>query len=301
MNLAVQREISAVPLGSFSNFTYEYSASLGTFTESYQVSAPDFWRGYNTGRGRLAAGLGVSVFDLNSLSISPGSADSTAGTQTVRVNDVVVTSLYAEYGLMDRVDLYLDVPLVFTDASLHTTTGTASPGGQRSPSISSGFGLGRIPLGVKWLMWNSEWVDLFLNPEIFFPSPSSAELAGPASGSLLPRTVATVRLTKRLSAYSETGYEFDFDTFKLSRFVWKAGVGFAFLNGSVDVAGSGTHYASTTQVGTTALMRNYLDCLTGLTLALSDRWRISASLGIPLGSDDLRPTVRGTVAINLLL
>jgi hypothetical protein len=136
VNIALASQLTAVPLPSpASGFAYKFDSATGTFVRSTNSFGPILSdRAETIGRGRVAVGFtsqffsfdhldGIpftevpAVFRHDNFEIGGGRADvvSTANTIEATVNQFTGA---LTYGLTDRVDLSLAVPLVRTHLSL---------------------------------------------------------------------------------------------------------------------------------------------------------------------------------------
>jgi hypothetical protein len=136
LNVALTSQLATVPLPSpASGFTYSFDPATGTFVRSSRSFGPILTdRGETIGRGRIALGYayqffsydrldGTSLTDVPALfthdnpELGGGRADVVATTNTIKTS-VSQFSGALTYGLTDRVDLALAVPLVQTRLSL---------------------------------------------------------------------------------------------------------------------------------------------------------------------------------------
>jgi hypothetical protein len=136
VNIALASQIAAVPLPSpASGFTYRFDPGTGTFVRSTSSFGPILTeRGETIGRGRIAFGFdyqffsfdhldGVSLTDVpavfthDSYQLGGGRADVIHTRNTVEA-DVSQFSGALTFGLTDRVDVALAVPIVATHLSL---------------------------------------------------------------------------------------------------------------------------------------------------------------------------------------
>ena len=136
VNIALTSQLAGIPLPSpASGFTYKFDASTGTFVRSTSSFGPILTdRAETIGRGRLAFGFTSQFFSFDHLDGVPltdipavfrhdgfetggGRADvvSTANTIQASVNQFAGA---LTYGITDRVDVSLAVPLVRTHLSL---------------------------------------------------------------------------------------------------------------------------------------------------------------------------------------
>jgi hypothetical protein len=136
VNIALTSQLAAVPLPSpASGFTYRFDPATGTFVRSTSSYGPILTeRGETIGRGRLAFGFSHQFFSFDhldgvTLSAVPavfthddfraggGRADVVFTENTIRA-DVSQYNGALTYGVTDRLDLALAVPIISTRLSL---------------------------------------------------------------------------------------------------------------------------------------------------------------------------------------
>jgi hypothetical protein len=136
VNIALTSQLTAVPLPSpASGFTYQFDAATGTFVRSTNSFGPILSdRAETIGRGRLAFGFTHQFFSFDHLDQVPlaavpavfrhddfetggGRADVVATMNTIEATVNQFTGALT-YGLTDRIDLSLAVPVVRTRLSL---------------------------------------------------------------------------------------------------------------------------------------------------------------------------------------
>jgi hypothetical protein len=136
LNVALTSQLATVPLPSpASGFTYSFDPGTGTFVRSSRSFGPILTeRGETIGRGRIALGYAYQFFSYDhldgvSLSSVPalfthdqpelggGRADVVSTANTIQASVTQFTGALT-YGLTDRIDLSLAVPLVHTRLSL---------------------------------------------------------------------------------------------------------------------------------------------------------------------------------------
>lgn len=136
VNIALTSQLTSVPLPSpASGFTYQFDPSTGTFVRSTRSFGPILSdRAETIGRGRLAFGFSHQFFSFDhldgvSLSAIPavfrhdafeaggGRADAVSTMNTIEATVNQFTGALT-YGLTDRIDLSLAVPVVRTRLSL---------------------------------------------------------------------------------------------------------------------------------------------------------------------------------------
>jgi len=136
VNIALTSQLAAVPLPSpASGFTYEFNPETGTFVRSTTSFGPILTeRGETIGRGRLAFGFSYQFFSFDHLDGVPlvavpavfthdnfesggGRTDVVFTQNTIRA-DVSQYNGALTYGVTDRLDLALAVPIVSTHLAL---------------------------------------------------------------------------------------------------------------------------------------------------------------------------------------
>jgi hypothetical protein len=136
VNIALTSQLAAVPLPSpASGFTYQFDPGTGTFVRSTSSFGPILTeRGETIGRGRIAFGFSYQFFSFDhlddvSLTAVPavfthdnyqaggGRTDVVFTENTIKAN-VSQFNGALTYGLTDRLDLALAVPIISTELSL---------------------------------------------------------------------------------------------------------------------------------------------------------------------------------------
>ena len=136
LNVALTSQLATIPLPSpDSGFTYSFDPATGTFIRSSRSFGPILTdRGETIGRGRIALGYAYQFFSYDRLDGVPltdvpalfthdspelggGRADVVATANTITAS-VTQFSGALTYGLTDRIDLSLAVPVVHTRLSL---------------------------------------------------------------------------------------------------------------------------------------------------------------------------------------
>jgi hypothetical protein len=166
MNVALTSQLATVPLPSpASGFTYTFDAATGTFIRSTRSFGPILMdRGETIGRGKIAFGYtyqffsydhldGLSLTDIPAVfthdnpQLGGGRADVVATANTIEATVAQYTGALT-YGLTDRIDLSLAIPLVrarlslLSNATIHRIgTGTnLAVHYFRDPDVIGGYG-----------------------------------------------------------------------------------------------------------------------------------------------------------------
>lgn len=273
---------------------------------------------------------------------------------------VEVTSFTLNYGIGNRFEVIFNLPIVVVDAqasqSYTTRADNADPkkvppkqavlsGGRTVAELDSllksgrvvfrsdrfsdlGFqfndgthvGVGRISLGAKGVAYKAKYLQLALSTELFMPSPNEDEFAGSATGAILPRAIAAVPVAPLLKLRLDAGYDYDFDSAELRRFVWNAGASVPMQRASFDVGVGGSDYdqairwtpsvahgiANSTFPATTLTAQNdnrletdFVDFLFGVKVRITGPWVLSGAVTVPLNGGGFRPAAAGTGAVEV--
>jgi hypothetical protein len=136
MNIALASQLTTVPVPSpASGFIYQFDAATGTFVRSTRSFGPILAdRGETIGRGRVAFGTNYQFFSFDHLDgialtdvpavfrhdayrSTPGRSDVISTINTINVSVAQLTSALT-YGLTERIDVSVAVPVVSTQLSL---------------------------------------------------------------------------------------------------------------------------------------------------------------------------------------
>ena len=166
VNIALTSQLAAIPLPSpASGFTYQFDTATGTFQRSTRSFGPILAdRGETIGKGRMAFGFSYQYFSFDHLDGVPlvsvpavfthdsfesgGGRSDVVGTMNTIVANVSQFSGALTYGISDRFDISLAVPVVRTRLSLlsNATIHRVGTGGSRDvhyfpdESAIGGFG-----------------------------------------------------------------------------------------------------------------------------------------------------------------
>jgi len=269
--LGVQQAIGALPPVSGQAFSYEYDAATDTYTRSTRLGPTALRSTQTIGPGKLSLRVAASYFDLDSTfgptlygvaPSDPSVAEPKGVTEfglTARAK-VGILNLAGSYGLTNRIEVTLNMPLVVVDAQawqtvpvlagqLHVPPSDVLLAGAETPAAlheklrlgdyvlrgetfsdwsfdfndGTSVGVGRISIGGKGVLYADQRLRLAFAPEFFFPSPNEDEFAGSASAAILPRLIGQVSVAPWLKLLADAGYEYDFSEAELRQFVWSTG------------------------------------------------------------------------------
>ena len=252
---AIGGSIANVPIGATSGsetFQFVNGVPVRTSTSAGPIFAE---RAQTMGKGRTLVGAGRSGFDfrslrgvpMNNVQLSfthenvdyPGCDAENGGANCKlmgvpgRENDVInlalnldlrveVTTLYATFGVSDRIDVGIVLPLVNTElrgesnaqivpfggtTALHFFAGTAANPTLGASRVVSGsaFGIGDVALRAKFLVSESRGANLALLGDVRFPTGDAADLLG--AGSFAARGLAVLSgRVGDLSPHANVGY-----------------------------------------------------------------------------------------------
>jgi hypothetical protein len=241
-----------------------------------------------SGTGVTNGDVGKAVADLNTLLRTPGS------------------------GLTLRSETFRDLGFSFND-------------GTHSKSAASSVGIGRISLGVKGVLYADERLQIAVSPEFFLPSPNEDEFAGSGSAAILPRLIGAFKAADFLRLHLDAGYDFDFDTDELRRFVWNTGVsvplprvtfdigvggskfnqGIKWTPSSAPFVDAGGNKRTISALGNNGIGRpdnrlgsNFIDALGGIKVRVAESTVISGAVNVPLNNEGFRAAAVGTLAVE---
>src|SRR5262245_1156434 len=281
--LAVQQGISALPPTSGQSFIYEFDPNLGVPVRSERLGPISLRTPETIGSGKftlraatsyfaLPASLGPIDYRLNG-PFTPRVVYTKFGTEID--SKVGVLDLTVNYGITQRVEANLNLPIVVVDAqasqifSGNPSNITALGFGTSIPKLnqriehhkvvlrtlsfsSLGFGfnhgthggIGRISLGTKALVYSEGPFQLATACDFYVPSPNEKQFAGSDSASILPRLIGTAKVTDWLRLRLDSGYDYDFGVSELRRFVWDAGISLPMRIATFDLGMGGSLYST---------------------------------------------------------
>jgi len=280
---------SSLPIASGSGgFSYEYDADLDLFTRVEQSLGPLFTeRAVTLGKDRLAIsasysyagfntfnGQDISNFPVADVSIGqelvtqpgnslPGIADDIIDTSLDLGLSLNVLSFFATYGVTDRLDVGIALPLVWVHMSTAAVARVSDPRGDSGPPFalnrlqligttvsatndqvatdgfdSTSFGPSDLYLRAKYRFYESEYVDAAGVLTVTLPTGGADDFRGFEDPTGTPLLVLSKNLPF-LSPHVNLGYAIR-SSQDISQFVWGAGADltlFPWLTGIVDFIG----------------------------------------------------------------
>ena len=249
-NVALAAQLTALPLPSpASGFTYTFDSATGTFrrtTTSFGPILAD--RAETIGRGRLSFGFNYQYFSFDTISGVPmsrvpavfthddfelggGRADIVETSNDVRASVGQMTGLLT-YGVTDRLDLSLAVPIIRTNlgvlsnatiqrlgtdeaVAVHFFRDSDAPDGfgsfRQFEARASASGIGDLILRAKSTVWQSGHTGLAVGADLRLPTGDEMDLLG--SGAMGFRPFAAYSTTWRaLSPHVNAAYQWNGDS-----------------------------------------------------------------------------------------
>jgi hypothetical protein len=231
VNIALTSQLTAVPLPSpASGFTYKFDASTGTFVRSTRSFGPILSeRGETIGRGRIAFGTSLQSFSFDrldgvTLTDVPAVFRHDAYRSTAGRSDVIGTRNTIEatvsqfsgaltYGITDRIDVAVAVPVVRTrisllsnatiqrvgtgaDLGVHYFADPEGPGGHGTSRqfVTEGEagGIGDIVLRMKGTIIRQSRGSLAAGADVRLPSGDELNLLGAGAIGVKPFVAASM-------------------------------------------------------------------------------------------------------------
>lgn len=106
-----------------------------------------------------------------------------------------------------------------------------------------GLNLGRSEVSLRYRVYPGAEFDVAAELGALLPSPDEEDYAGTGTIAVVPRLIGQWAASDAITVRTDLGYEYDFDTSELRRFIWNAGVSLAFERYSVDLGFGGSEYA----------------------------------------------------------
>ncbi len=246
-NISLAAQLTSVPLPSpASGFTYSYDASTGTWKRTTQSFGPILSdRAETIGKNKFSFGLNFQYFNFNSVDgIDLGNINAVFRHDDYQEGggkaDVVTTNnsvdarvsqftAFMTYGITDRLDISVAVPIVRTQLSVTSDatiqrvgTGTDvkvhffydpnKPGGYGNEKVFSASGtasgLGDVILRGKATLLKSGTAGLALGLDVRTPTGDEKDLLGAGAVGLKPFATFSVQFGK-ISPHLNLGYQWN--------------------------------------------------------------------------------------------
>ena len=250
VNIAVASQLTALPLPSpASGFTYTFDAATGTFVRSTQSFGPILTdRAETIGRGRFSFGYNVQFFSfdtLEGLSLSSipavfthddaqlggGRSDIVTTTNSIEASVGQMVGILT-YGVTDRLDVSLAVPVVYTRLSVRSDAVVQRLGTATDPTIhffrdpdapgtygtqrqfgaeGTATGLGDLILRVKGTALREGLRALALGVDVRLPTGDERDLLGAGAAGVKP-FAAFSTAWGRVSPHVNVAYQWNGDS-----------------------------------------------------------------------------------------
>ena len=339
LNEQIAGEVATFPFSSpVGSFTFAFDPALATFVEVTDTLGPLFAeRAPTLGRGKLNLSLSYTYIsyssfdgeDLHSLEVTakhdadiigfPDEREEFEGdTILIRVDldiTVQIVGVGATYGLTDRLDLGIFIPLVYVDMKVKSVAEVApSPentlfpdvhtfeGGPESPedkASDDAFGLGDIVLRGKYHLIKSDVVDFAGALLVKFATGDEDNFLGTGDTTVRPFLVLSRTFSEVLpwglsiTPHLNVGYEFHDEESHQDSIEYVIGFDAGTRRFILAAEFLGSHELDGDGVGD-----DRLDFAVGFKWNPFERFIVAANAQIPLNDDGLRADVIPTVLLE---
>jgi hypothetical protein len=225
-------------------FTYRYNVDLGLFEREAGALGPALLdRGDTLGKGRFAVGMSYLYADLTQFdgssfarqvdfgSVVPTSSGDVAAVLTFRDFDVRtnIVTLFATYGLTDRWDVNVLMPLVHTKLEVDGQTDASVGGARQAPIFSrlrdEAFGFGDVLLRTKYRLVDDP-VSVATGLTLRTPTGREDQFAGLGDFTVEPIAILS-KTFGRNDVHANLGIEVNADDLQRTRGRYGVGISFA--------------------------------------------------------------------------
>lgn len=237
-------------------FTYQYDPALGDFRRTSESLGPAFLERADTvGQGRFDVGLSMLYaapdeidgddLDGDSRTILSEGVGVVGSTQPAQVTfddfDLTALSWYgsATYGITNRIDVNLLLPLFYTDLSVRRTDAFGADVRGFSGSDSA-FGVGDIQVRGKYLIDRRDPLRSAVGLALRLPTGNEDDFHGIGDFTVTPSGVLSY-VFGRNDAHASLGFEMNADKIERSRVNYGVGVSIGIiqrLTANLDIIGS---------------------------------------------------------------
>ena len=329
LNEQIAAEIGVFPFSSsVGGFTFAFDKDLGTFVHTTETLGPLFAeRAPTLGAGKFDLNFSFTFFkfdkfgeeSLNNFSVVARHNSDVIGfpdvreqfeLDTIRINldldiRVQVLSLAATYGITDRLDLGILIPIARVDMDIkshaqvvESPENTLFPGvhtfvgGPESPddaASASASGLGDILLRAKYQMSKGDLVDISGSVLVKLETGDEKDFLGTGDTTIRPFLVFSRTFFDMLTPHLNIGYEFNLDRHDKNSVEYVAGfdIGNERLTVAADILGS--HETSGDNIGD-----NIVTGSLGAKWNLFKKFILSVNIQVPLNESGLRSNLIST-------
>lgn len=325
LNNRIASSIRPFPVApSVGGVTYQFDSEQGVYQQTTSFLGPLVSeRAQTLGQGKFSFGIAFTLFeydefngeDLNDLrvialhqtDIIPPN-DQFNSFEHDRINvafdvDLQIQSLAfaGTYGVTDRLDLGLILPIVKADLDVRTFAELEVSPLNPFPEIHGGFsdmrsngdsatGIGDVILGAKYAWLDETSYDLSAAVRVKLETGDEDDFLGTGSTTVQPFLIGSYNLGENAVLNANAGVDFDLDDSDRTAFVYTLGVygGSGQITGAVDLMGR--HEVSGDN--------DYLDAAVGMKWAPTENFIFSANVIAPLNDDGLRSDLIGTIGFE---
>ena len=332
LNRQIAPEIRPFPVtSSAGGITYEFDPAQGAYRQTSDTLGPLVTeRPQTLGKGKFSLGMAVTYFEYDefegrdlsnfrstALHIPDAIGDPNArenfelDTLDLRFNvdlEFTALALSAVFGVTDRLDLGVVVPIVHADmnvsanANIVTSPENTIPAVHRfegaldNPNDSASddaTGIGDVLLSAKYYWLEQDQLNVAGLFRIKTETGDEDDFLGTGSTTFQPFVLASYGLAQNATIQSNLGFEFDSDDSDRNRFIYSFGVngGSSKLTGALELIGS--HELDTDGIG-----EDIIDAAVGVKWSPFPNLIFSGNVLLPLNDDGLRADYVATVGIE---
>ncbi len=336
--LAVQQGLTALSPPTAQSVNYVYDPVQEIFRRNEKLGPVSFLTAETVGRNVSVLRFSAAAFSLDdsvgvfsrfdSLDADGNVVDSGEGVESIGIDAAIyIFSLGFSYGLTDRLDVGISLPIVIADVQGFAPDPDLGARfvftDEQGFEDDSAIGLGGVALGAKAALLDTEWLAAALSFEVVLPSPNEDHYAGPESFAFFPQAAVTVPLASWLSVGGSAGYNHQLDDEELRRIAWKAGAWASLAGATFDAGVSGAEFDEDITFlpdreffgveepladGTVLVERNsledatvdnsYVAVVSGIKWPVSRSVSLTAGVTIPVIGDGINPRVIGSLGLE---
>lgn len=340
LNDQLGREVRTLPIGTSSpaGIAYKYNAEQGTYDLISRDLGPVLARGSRTlGKGNWSFAATVTAFQYDEFDgngigelradsqhdfdiIPPDNSAESFENDIVRVMfdvdiEVQTLSLFGSYGITDRLDINVIVPIVSIDLSVDAMASVVeSPlnnlaqdgitvhqfdadGEAPNDSVSGDeTGIGDIAIGLTYQLAAEQNYSVASAFIVKTPTGDEDNFLGTGSTTLQPALFAELDLGSIFGIHGNIGYEWDSDESDES-----AVRGIVGVTAGNSIVTASLEYAGRFKQGNDAVGQDKSDAAVGVKWHPGRNFILSGNVIVPLNDDGLRSDLITSVGLELLL
>ncbi len=251
---SVSRSIDYFATATSPGFTYRYDPELDIYERSSISLGPAFLQRADTvGKGRFDVGATYLYADFTELDgddldgLERGALFDFVGVldgTNIRFDDfdLVTNAVYVSgtYGLTDRIDASVLLPMFWNQADTHQTRQSLTFGTQLLDTSDDAVGVGDVQVRAKWRFLDGPPFKAAAGLAVRAPTGREADFQGIGDVTVTPAFVLS-RTFGRYETHASLGAEIDAEDLDRTRGVYGAGVSIGvleWLTGNLDVLGT---------------------------------------------------------------